>query len=108
MDALVVFVPLLPFIAAVIIGMGQLSGLLNGEASEGKTAIIATWAISMSCLLALVLLTADLTQENTGSMQIGQWLSSDSLNISVNFITTGFNVVLAALFSILLLIIMRF
>jgi NADH:ubiquinone oxidoreductase subunit 5 (subunit L)/multisubunit Na+/H+ antiporter MnhA subunit len=108
MDSLVALVPLLPFIAAVLIGIGQLSGLLSGEAGEGKTAIIAIWSISMSCLLALLLVGADLTQKNTGSLQIGQWLSSDTLIISVNFITTGFNVVLAALFSILLLIIMRF
>ena len=52
MDALVVLIPLLPFTAAALIGIGQLSGILNGEASESTTAIVASWAISMSCLLA--------------------------------------------------------
>ena len=108
MDALVVLIPLLPFIAAALIGIGHLSRTLNGEASESTTAIIASWTISMSCLLALVLLGADLLGKNTGSFSVGQWLASDTLNISVNFITTGFNVVLAALFSLLLVIIMRF
>jgi NADH:ubiquinone oxidoreductase subunit 5 (subunit L)/multisubunit Na+/H+ antiporter MnhA subunit len=108
MDALVVLIPLLPFIAAVLIGVGQIAQLLSGEAGESTTAIIATWAISMSCLLALVLLGADLLGKNTGALNTGQWLDSDTLHISVNFITTGFNVVLAALFSLLLVIILHF
>jgi NADH:ubiquinone oxidoreductase subunit 5 (subunit L)/multisubunit Na+/H+ antiporter MnhA subunit len=108
MDALVILIPLLPFIAAALIGIGQVSGTLSGEASENTTAIIVGWAISMSCLLALVLLGADLLEKNTGSFTVGQWLSSDTLDIPVNFITTGFNVVLAALFSLLLVIIIRF
>jgi NADH:ubiquinone oxidoreductase subunit 5 (subunit L)/multisubunit Na+/H+ antiporter MnhA subunit len=108
MDALVILIPLLPFIAAALIGTGHLSGTLSGEAGESTTAIIATWAISMSCLLALALLGADLLGKNTGSFNAGQWLASDTLNIQVNFITTGFSVVLAALFAILLFIIMHF
>ena len=108
MDSLVVLIPLLPLIAAALIGMGHLSGTLTGEASESATAIIASWAISMSCLLALVLLGADLLGKNAGFFSAGQWLASDTLNIPVNFITTGFNVVLAALFSVLLVIIIRF
>jgi NADH:ubiquinone oxidoreductase subunit 5 (subunit L)/multisubunit Na+/H+ antiporter MnhA subunit len=108
MDALAVLIPLLPFIAAAIIGIGHLSGALDGEASESTTALIAVWAISMSCLLALVLLGADLLEKNTGSFSAGQWLASDTLNIPVNFITTGFSSVLAALFTTLLVIIMHF
>jgi len=107
-DALVVLIPLLPFIAAALIGIGHLSGILHGEASENTTAIIANWAISMSCLLAMVLLGADLLGKNTGSLSVGQWLASETLIIPVNFITMGFNVVLAALFSLLLVIIIRF
>ena len=33
MDALAVLIPLVSFIAAALIGIGQLSGILNGEAS---------------------------------------------------------------------------
>jgi NADH:ubiquinone oxidoreductase subunit 5 (subunit L)/multisubunit Na+/H+ antiporter MnhA subunit len=108
MDALVVLIPLLPFIAAALIGIGQVSGTLSGEASESTTALIASWAISMSCLLAMVLLGADLLGKNTGSLTVGQWLDSGTLNVQVNFITAGFNVRLAALFSLLLVIISRF
>jgi NADH:ubiquinone oxidoreductase subunit 5 (subunit L)/multisubunit Na+/H+ antiporter MnhA subunit len=108
MDALAVLLPLLPFIAAIGIGIGHLSGVIRGEASESTTAVMALWSISMSCLLAMVLLGFDLQGKNTGSFNVGQWLGSDTLNIQVNFISTGFSVRLAALFAILLFIIMHF
>ncbi len=108
MDNLVVLIPLFPLLAAAIIGVGHLSGMLNGEGSENTTAAISIGAITLSCLLALVLLCADLLGKNTGSFGIGQWLGSGTLRIQVNFITSGFSVKLAALYSILLFIIIRF
>ncbi len=108
MDALVILIPLLPLIAAAIIGIGHLCGLLTGEASENTTADIAVWATSLSCFQALILLGADIAGKNSGFFSSGHWLASDSLNIRINFITTGFNVDLAALFSVLLVIISRF
>ncbi|MFI3186753.1 MAG: proton-conducting transporter membrane subunit [Methylococcaceae bacterium] len=108
MDALVFLIPLMPLVAAMAIGIGHLFGLIEGENSEGITADIAGWTITMSCLLALTLLGFDLLGKNTGSYNGGLWLSSDTLDISINFITTGFNVRLAALFSVLLAIIIRF
>ena len=108
MDALVVFIPLLPLIAAAIIGIGHLFGILDGEVSETMTAGIAGWAITSSCMLALALLGADLLGLNPDSFSVGQWLGSGNLNIQVTFITAGFSVVLAALFAILLFIIIRF
>lgn len=108
MDALVVLIPLMPFLAAVIIGVGHLFGAIKGESGESFTAITATWAISMSCLLALALLGADLLGRNGGAFDLGLWLDSDKLKIAFGFITTGFNVKLAALFAVLLTIIMRF
>ena len=108
MDALVFLIPLMPFIAAALIGLGHLLGIINGEAGESTTTDIATWAISMSSLLALTLLGADLLDKNTGSYSIGRWLDSDTLHVQINFITGGFSVRLAALFSVLLVIITRF
>ncbi|MGZ8184409.1 MAG: NADH-quinone oxidoreductase subunit 5 family protein [Methylobacter sp.] len=108
MDALVVLIPLMPLAAASIIGIGHLFGAISGEADEGTTGDIAGWAISMSCLLALTLLVTDLLGKNTGSYSVGHWLSSDTLDIQLNFITAGFNVRLAVLFSILLAIVIRF
>ena len=108
MDALVFLIPLMPLLAAMAIGIGHLFGLIEGENSEGVTAKIAGWTITMSCLLALTLLGFDVLGKNTGSYNGGLWLSSDSLVISINFISTGFSVRLAALFSVLLAIIIRF
>jgi NADH:ubiquinone oxidoreductase subunit 5 (subunit L)/multisubunit Na+/H+ antiporter MnhA subunit len=108
MDALVVLIPLMPFLAAVIIGIGHLFGAIKGEGGENFTALTASWAISMSCLLALALLGADLLQRNSGEFTVGLWLESDTLKIVLNFITAGFSVKLAALFAMLLMILMRF
>jgi NADH:ubiquinone oxidoreductase subunit 5 (subunit L)/multisubunit Na+/H+ antiporter MnhA subunit len=98
----------MPLTAASAIGIGHLFGAIGGEADESITADIAGWTITMSSLLALTLLVTDLLGKNTGSYSVGQWLSSDTLDVQLNFITTGFNVRLAALFSLLLAIVIRF
>jgi NADH:ubiquinone oxidoreductase subunit 5 (subunit L)/multisubunit Na+/H+ antiporter MnhA subunit len=108
MDGLVVLIPLMPLAAALAIGIGHLFGVISGEADESITADIAGWAITMSSLLALTLLGADLFGKNTGSYSVGQWLGSDTLDIQVDFIASGFNVRLAALFSVLSAIVIRF
>ena len=108
MDAFAVLIPLMPTIAALMIGTGHLFGAIKGEASESLTALTASWAVSMSCLLALTLLGADLLDRNNGIFTLGLWLDSDKLDIVMNFITTGFGVKLAALFAVLLTVITRF
>lgn len=108
MDAMVVLIPLMPLLAAALIGIGHLLGIVKGEASETFTALVATWTISMSCLLALALFGADILHLNNGSFAIGLWLESDNLKIAPNFISTGFSLKLATLFSVLLLVITRF
>jgi formate hydrogenlyase subunit 3/multisubunit Na+/H+ antiporter MnhD subunit len=107
-DVLVVLIPLLPLLAAGVIGAGHLSGALDGEAGENTTAAIANWAVMLSCLLALTLLVADLLGKSAGAFKLGQWLSSGDLNIRISFITGGFNIALATLFAILLSIVIRF
>jgi NADH:ubiquinone oxidoreductase subunit 5 (subunit L)/multisubunit Na+/H+ antiporter MnhA subunit len=108
MDALVILIPLMPLLAASAVGIGHLFGIIDGESSESTTADIASWTIIMSSLLTLTLLTADILGKNTGSYSLGHWLNSDTLDIQLNFITTGFNVRLAVLFSMLLAIVTRF
>ena len=108
MDYLAVFIPLLPLLAAVIIGMGNLLNKISGQAGERISARLANSAITLSCLLAFVLMGADLLDKNSGSYIIGQWLNSERLVINFSFITTGFSVIVAALFSLLLVIVTRF
>jgi len=108
MDALVILIPLMPLSAAAVVGLGHLFGFIDGETGESLTADIVGWAITMSCLLALALLGADLLGKNTGTYTLGHWLNSDTLDIPVNFITTGFPVRLAALFAVMLALVIRF
>jgi NADH:ubiquinone oxidoreductase subunit 5 (subunit L)/multisubunit Na+/H+ antiporter MnhA subunit len=108
MDALVVLIPLMPFLAAMLIGAGNFAGLIKGEQGESTTGIIAVWSISMSVLLALVLLGADLGGKNAGNFMGGYWLSSDNAAIRFDFVTSGFNVRVAALFALLLMLVMKF
>ena len=108
MDALVLLIPLSPLAAALLIGCGYLSGYIKGEESESATAELANWAITLSCLVSLILLGADILGKTQGTFDIGRWLSSDTLTIRLNFMTTGFNLWLAALFSILLAVVINF
>ena len=103
-----ILIPLLPLLAAMVIGGGHLFGWLEGEDDETTTADIATWSGTLSSMLALTLLGADCLGKNRGVFSAGQWLGSDTLDIRMNFISTGFGVVLAALFALLLLIMIRF
>ena len=107
-DSLVVLVPLFPLCAAAYIGIGHLAGVIGGEKNEKSTALIATLAISLSCLVSLFLLGAYLMGTSKGSFEVGTWLSHDSLLVRVNFSTSGLSVLLAALFAILLFIVIRF
>lgn len=108
MEFLIALIPLFPLLAAFFIGIGNLLGKINGEAGESMTSNAATGAITMSCILALLLLGADLFGKNATTYTLGQWLSSDSLEIQAVFITSGFNTVITALFAILLFIVTRF
>ncbi len=108
MNYLVSFIPLFPFLAAIIIGSLHLFGILEGERCEKTTARIANYAIGLSCLCALILLTTDLLGQNPDSIRVGEWLQVDDFSISLSFITHGFSVKLAALFSVLLFIVTRF
>lgn len=108
MDYLVVLIPFLPFIAAAIIGFGHLFNRITGQEGEYISAGIVKSAITLSCLAAIALLVADLLGMNSGFVTIKQWLGSGKLVIELNFITTGFNVIAAALFSIILVVVARF
>jgi NADH:ubiquinone oxidoreductase subunit 5 (subunit L)/multisubunit Na+/H+ antiporter MnhA subunit len=108
MDSLASFIPLLPFLAATTIGSLHLFGILDGERCEKTTARIANYAIGLSCLLALTLLTTDLLGQNAEFYKVGQWLQVDDFSISLSFFTQGFSLKLAALFSLLLFIVTRF
>ena len=108
MENLVVFIPLIPLLAASCIGILHLFSVLDGEKSERITAQIANYAIGFSSLLALALLGTDLFSQNNDVLIVSEWLNVSDLSIQLRFFTHGFSVKLAALFSILLFIVTRF
>lgn len=108
MKNLVVFIPLIPLLAASYIGVLHLFSVLDGEKSERITARMANYAIGLSCLLALALLGTDLFSQNNDVLIVGEWLNVNDLSIQLRFFTHGFSLKLAALFSILLFIVTRF
>jgi NADH:ubiquinone oxidoreductase subunit 5 (subunit L)/multisubunit Na+/H+ antiporter MnhA subunit len=108
MDALGFLIPLLPFGAALILGLGILFGWLAGEEKEEVTVGIALWAVTMSGLLALTLSVADAFGMNRGAFNLGTWLRSDTLQISINFMTHGIGPRISALFGIILAVVLRF
>ena len=101
-------IPLLPFLAAAFIGFGVLFNRISGKQDEFITAKAAKSVITLSCLIAIGLLGADLSGINPNHVTLGKWLNSGNLAVEFNFITSGFSVIAAALFSIILLIIARF
>lgn len=108
MDYFVFLIPLLPLIAAAIIGFGILFNRINGKKDEPISATVAKNAITLSCLIAVGLFGADLFGMNPNYITLGKWLDSGNFVVEINFITTGFTVIAAALFSIILVIIARF
>ena len=108
MDYLVFLIPLLPLIAAAIIGFGILFNRINGKKDEPISASVAKNAITLSCLIAIGLLVTDLYGINPNYITLGKWLDSGNFVVELNFITTGFSVIAAALFSVILVIIARF
>lgn len=102
MDPLVLLIPLLPFLAAASIGIGHALGLLEGQKGEQITADLAVWPVVLSFFMALALLVGDGFGSVQGQFSVGRWLASDVLDIHINFVSSGFQVVLAALFALLL------
>lgn len=108
MDALVALVPLMPFMAASVIGLGHFAGVITGESSERTTANIATLAITLSVVSALTILATDITTKSAEIFTLGEWLTLGSLSVPVNFMTSGLPIRLACLFALLLLVVIQF
>jgi len=108
MNAWIAFIPLLPFLAAVTIGGLNFFKLVEGERGEKITARIAGSAISLSFLIALAFsLSACLGLIDTPVLAIN-WIKLGRLSIDFKLVGANFNLTIAALFTLLLLIVARF
>lgn len=108
MDFLAALIPLVPLLIAIFIGINFLISKNVGEQYENTISVAVRAAIILSSLSAIALLVSDLLGNNSGLFYAGQWLSSELLSIEWRFITSGFSVVVAALFSIILVIVIKF
>ncbi|MDD1621704.1 MAG: hypothetical protein LUQ11_09495 [Methylococcaceae bacterium] len=103
-----ILIPLLPLLAAMLIGGLNFFKILDGEAGEKYTARIALTAIGFSAAVGLGLLGANWFAGMDEAYSYGNWLSCGGLAVDFKLMTSGFNLTLASLFTLLLLIVMRF
>ncbi len=108
MENLIILIPLFPLMAALCIGSLHFFGVIEGEKSEPFTAKVANGALNLSCLVALGLLGLDSWQQNATEVIVGKWLRVGEVDVTLRFLTQGLSVQLAALFALLLCIVMRF
>lgn len=108
MDFLVVLIPLIPLLAAVFIGLDYLFKQKGRDIRDHFADVVVRTAMTLSCVLTIILLISDLLGINNGTYDVGQWLGSENLSINLFFITSGFSVIVAALFSVILVIVTRF
>lgn len=108
MDFLVVLIPLIPLIAAVFIGLDYLFKQKGRDIRDHFADVVVSTAMTLSCAFTIILLISDLLGINNGTYDVGRWLGSENLSINLFFITSGFSVIVAAFFSVILVIVTRF
>lgn len=109
MDACwILWVPGLPLLAATAIGSLHFLRIIVGEADESLTAQLSLAAMLFSALLVITALLANSSGWLADSQVYATWLSSGHIDIAFSIRGSGFNLGLAALFSVLLLIVTRF
>lgn len=103
-----ILIPCLPLLGAILIGSLNFFKVLDGEAGEKSTARIALSAIGLSLILALALEGGAWLGKPAEVQHYGVWLRSGNLGVALSLTAGGFNLALATLFSLLLLIVMKF
>jgi NADH:ubiquinone oxidoreductase subunit 5 (subunit L)/multisubunit Na+/H+ antiporter MnhA subunit len=105
---LAALVPLLPILAMTIIGVGYLNSHYRGEKAERSTARIAIGASGLSLLIILVIDVYSMVSGAPGQLQLGQWFSSGSITVDINFTLDTFGLAMATLVAALSLLITMF
>ncbi|TAN52855.1 MAG: hypothetical protein EPN21_02670 [Methylococcaceae bacterium] len=95
---------LAPAISALLIGVGHLGGLVDGEDWESATARIAQTGAALSLLAGLTAWTGTVP----ASLHLGNWLSSGDFHIGIDFCLDKLSLGLSCLFALLCLTVMRF
>ncbi len=106
--ALVVLVPLLPWLAAVWIAALRVVGRARRPAGERPTIIASLGASAMVLVVLLVLDVIAVLKGAPGQVRLGEWFSSGELTIELSFTLDGLSLALSTLAAFISLLTMRF
>lgn len=98
----------LPWLAALLIGIGILRGRLQGEAGEAHTARLAVCGALGGALAALLLAALRAGGLGTSPIRLGTWLRSGDYAIPIDFLADPLSLGLSGLFALLALAVTRF
>ncbi|KFI22978.1 NADH-quinone oxidoreductase subunit 5 family protein [Nitrosococcus oceani] len=97
-----------PFLAALFIGIGILSGRIAGEASERLTARITLYASGISLLAVLIAIFMKLQGLLAEHIVLGTWFESGNYRINISFIFDNLSLAMATTSIILSVMVIRF
>ncbi|MBF0628915.1 MAG: hypothetical protein HQL91_11925 [Magnetococcales bacterium] len=108
-DRLILWIPLLPWVAALWIGVGMLRpGGRGGEAGERGTARAALWAVGIALLGLLWLDGRAWWQGVPGPLVFGNWLASGTVRVSLSLLLDRPALVMATVVALACLVTLRF
>ncbi|MEW5891627.1 MAG: proton-conducting transporter membrane subunit [Pseudomonadota bacterium] len=105
---LIALVPLLPLVAAGLIALLHLAGVIRGEAGEPWTARLALWPVALSLLILLGLDLAALAGGTPGSVTLGYWLVSGNFEVAASFLLDALALGLGTLVGLIAFLTLRF
>ncbi len=105
---LIALVPLLPLVAAGLIALLHLAGVIRGEAGEPWTARLALWPVALSLLILLGLDLAALAGGTPGSVTLGYWLVSGNFEVAASFLLDALALGLGTLVGLITFLTLRF
>lgn len=105
---LIALVPLLPLLAAGLIALLHLAGVIRGEAGEPWTARLAVWPAALALLILLGLDLAALAGGTPGSVSLGYWLVSGSFEVVASFMVDALALGIGSLVALIAFITLRF
>lgn len=101
-------IPLIPWLAAVVIVILRLTGRTE-TASPGNPAIVVTYGANLLTLLILLILDLRaLLGGAPGQVRVGQWLESGPYALPVSFTLDPLGLTMGTLFALVLLLTVRF
>lgn len=106
--ALIALVPLLPLLAAGLIALLHLAGLVQGESGEPWTARLAVWPAAVGLFIMFGLDLSAVFFGAPGPIGLGYWLVSGKLEVAASFMTDPLALGIGTLAALIVFLTMRF